>query len=315
MCSDGVMTTPPIRSRKDLLTEGLTDAEVRRLVREGALAHVHRDAYATPLPEGSDAATRHRLLIAAVVPGLGDGSVLSHVSAAAVWGLSVFPCETGRVTTTRSTPGHGKRGHLLHTRRGSLADDEVVVHDGVRVTSLARTVVDLARTHRYAWGVAWNDQALRLGCPPEALAEAVQRARRRPGNERARAALAFADARAESPLESLSRVAIAQLGYPAATLQHEIRDATGALVARSDFAWQAEGLVGEADGRLKYAQGAAGNEDGHAVMREKRREQALRAEGWWVVRWGLKEVLRPESLRRILDGGFAAAPRQRRATG
>lgn len=304
------MTPTPPLTRAALLQRGTTDAEVRRQLRSGTLERLRRNAYATPLPAGTDNDTRHRRLVTATVPELGGGTVLSHASAAVIWGLSTFPCSLTRVTVTRATAGHGKRDRLVHARQAPLAADEVVERDGVRVTSLARTVVDLARSHPYEWGVAWCDQALRLGCPLEELADAVGRARRRPGNGRARSALAFADARAESPLESLSRVAIARLGLPAPVLQFEIRTPTGDLVARSDFGWPGHRLVGEADGRAKYEPGAPGNEvEGRAVMREKRREQAVRAEGWWLVRWGMLEALHPDRLGRLLRNGFELAPK------
>lgn len=304
------MTPTPPQTRASLLNNGTTDAEVRRRLRSGELERLRRNAYVRPLPKGADADTRHRLLVAATVPDLGDQTVLSHASAAVLWGLSTFPCSLERVTVTRATAGHGKRDRLLHARQAPLADDEVAVRDGVRVTSLARTVVDLARSHPYEWGVAWFDQALRLACPPADLVEAVARARRRPGNGRARHALAFADARAESPLESLSRVAIARLGFPAPELQYEIRTPAGILVARGDFGWPEHRLLGEADGRGKYEPGAPGNEvEGRAVMREKRREQDVRAEGWWLVRWGMAEALHPERLEPLLRKGFELAPR------
>ena len=60
----------------------------------------------------------------------------------------------------------------------------------------------------------------------------------------------------------------------------------GALVARTDFAWEEHELVGEFDGKVKYGRLLRpGQEPGDAVFEEKRREDAVRAEGWGVARW------------------------------
>ena len=72
-----------------------------------------------------------------------------------------------------------------------------------------------------------------------------------------------------------------------------------------DFAEAQGGVIGEFDGALKYDGGLGRPED--VIMAEKRREQAFRDEGWWLVRWGWSELLRPaelaERVRRALDHG------------
>jgi very-short-patch-repair endonuclease len=84
-----------------------------------------------------------------------------------------------------------------------------------------------------------------------------------PGVRQAREVLALADAFAESPLESITRLALHDDGFPAPRLQQWIgRD-------RVDFYWPEYRFVLEADGRAKYE--AAAN------WEEKKREQRLRA--------------------------------------
>src|SRR5439155_5833445 len=95
----------------------------------------------------------------------------------------------------------------------------------------------------------------------------------------------FADPRAETPLESISRVAFHQLGLPAPEPQVEIWH-HGYFVARVDFLWRKQCLVGEADGKVKYAN----VEDLYA---EKRREESLRDLGLEVVRWDWAAAYRP----------------------
>lgn len=98
-----------------------------------------------------------------------------------------------------------------------------------------------------------------------------------------------------------------RVGLGPSTLQLEVRTPRGALVGRSDFGWEKEGVLGEFDGRVKYGRLLRpGQSPGDAVFEEKRREDALRDEGWGVVRWTWDElvpgVLGPR-VRRALERG------------
>ena len=65
-----------------------------------------------------------------------------------------------------------------------------------------------------------------------------------------------------------------------------MRTASGGVVGRTDFAWEEQRVVGEFDGRIKYGRLLRpGQDPGDAVFEEKRREDAIRDEGWGVVRW------------------------------
>jgi hypothetical protein len=67
----------------------------------------------------------------------------------------------------------------------------------------------------------------------------------------ARRVVAFADARAESPLESISRLRMREHGVPAPEPQVEIW-IDGRFAGRVDFYWDEYGVIGEADGWGKY---------------------------------------------------------------
>ncbi|MFP5072424.1 hypothetical protein ACLFMI_22505 [Pseudonocardia nantongensis] len=157
------------------------------------------------------------------------------------------------------------------------------------MTSIARTVVDVARTCRFEAAVAVADAALFAGTvAEEELAAAVDAAAGRRNVAGARAVLAFADARADGPGESRSRVRMARLGVPAPVLQHVICDPAGRHVGQVDFWWPGTGVVGEFDGMEKYGRSRRpGESPADAVLREKRREDALRAQPCvrTVVRW------------------------------
>lgn len=101
----------------------------------------------------------------------------------------------------------------------------------------------------------------------------------------------FASASAESPLESISRVAIFEAGLPAPELQHEwsLRDGTRAF---SDFYWPGFRIIGEADGDAKYSlgEGDASETVLASMKREKSRDQELRLLGASVIHWGWEEA-------------------------
>ena len=152
---------------------------------------------------------------------------------------------------------------------------------------------------------------------------ALQSQVRWPGVAVARQVLALADPRRESPLESWSAWAFAHTGVPAPEWQVEICEPdAGIFVARAD-SWWADGVVGEADGRSKYALAAAerggGNEAVFDVLQdERRREQRLREVGAEVVRWSTGEVLKESKARALaqrIPGAISVAQENARFTG
>lgn len=79
----------------------------------------------------------------AAVLAAGRGAVLSHASAAALW--EIRPSAAARIdVSVRSAAGRAKRPGLRIHRAGSMRDDEITEHHGIRVTTPARTLLDLA---------------------------------------------------------------------------------------------------------------------------------------------------------------------------
>lgn len=159
--------------------------------------------------------------------------------------------------------------------------------DGVPVTSVARTVVDIARAVSFERAVVIADASLALKLVDrEGLAAALVRSTGWPGSPAARRAVAFADGRVESVGESRSRVAPARCGLPEPLLQWDVIGRAGHWLARVDFGWPAFRTIGEFDGRVKYGRLLRpGQTAGDVVFEEKRREDELRDEGLGVVRW------------------------------
>lgn len=292
------------RTAAALRAEGIGPGQIRVLVGKGQLARVRRGYFAAP-DKTQSARQAHQQLIAATWPGLRSSTALSHLSAAAVLGLPLPTSGLDRVSVTRPTGGHGRRIGSLHVHEARLAAIDIVDVDGRPTTSLARTVVDLARTLPYPWAVVMCDAALRQGCPRGRLDETLARASRSPGHVQAKAALAFADPRAESPLESREYGA---QRVPKPELQFEVY-LNGRKVATCDFAWPEHGLVGEADGMQKYGTLLwPGQTAEQAVMEEKRREENIQQAGLWLVRWDWAVGTNPNALGRLVRRGFELAP-------
>lgn len=181
----------------------------------------------------------------------------------------------------------------MHIRKGRCRRPAVLV-EGVPVTSLARTVADLARTLPFEQAVVLADGAMsvkRADAPDRGDVLAVLDQRRWPGTPAARRVVAFADARSQSPGESRSRIALWRAGLPTPVLQWEVRRSDGVLVGEVDFGWPELRTVGEFDGKVKYGVLVRPGEDPADVLyREKLREDAIRAERLAVVRWGWHDL-------------------------
>ncbi len=290
--ADGVdLDAPGLHLRPRLRAAGFTDKEVRRRLDAGDLHPLRRGAYVRgTVPD--DPAERHLLLVRAALGHLTGPAVLSHASAAVLLGLPLWAVPLDRVHVVRDRRrSGGRRGRRMHVHAAPLDECETTVVAGVTVTSVARTVADLARTLPFEQAVVVADAALARGLvDPAGLDAALARSARWPGCPGARRAVAFADGRSESVGESRSRVAIARAGLPAPVPQWEVT-AAGVLVGRVDFGWPELRTVGEFDGRVKYGRLLRpGESPADAVYREKLREDALRAEDLGVVRWGWADL-------------------------
>lgn len=271
-------------SRTDARLLGWSDAALSRAVRAGTLLRLRRDQFTAAPPDA-----RH----AAIAAARGcSGSVVSHRSAAVLHGLPLVgtPPPVPDVTVQPRRTGDLRAGHLC---RATLRPEDVVVVDDVPVTSIARTVIDLGRHRPMTTMVAAADFALhhRLTTLDE-LREVLAACRGWPGAARAARALERVDPLAESPLESVSRVAFGWLHLPAPMPQRWIYDQHGVFVGRCDFYWDEYGVVGEADGAAKL-------QERGDLLAEKRRQDALERLHLIVVRWNWDDVVRTPRLLRI----------------
>jgi hypothetical protein len=233
------------------------------------------------------------------------------MSAALVHGLPYWDGLLDRVHVIRPRANGGRRGSMVHVHPAAIPDGDVVDIGGYRVTSLARTIADCARTVPYAQGVSLGDAALRIGMRREDLLEVLARRGTPRGNPRARRVAAFIDGRAESVGESSSRVALDRIGIPTPQLQWEVVDSRSGRVAFADFGWPKERTLGEFDGKIKYGRLVTSEQTaGGVIYAEKLREDWLRDLGWEVVRWGWDDLAEPEKLATRLRRAFTRGLRR-----
>ncbi len=294
--------SPDLVLRRAALAEGWSDDELQRRLARGELTRVRPGAYLAGIPD-RDPAVKHRELVTATLAALRRPAVVSHQSAAVLHGLPLWGVPLDRVHVTRRPPASSAVGRYLRCHVAGLADDDVVLVDGVPVTAPVRTVLDLARGLPFEPAVALLDAALHgRVVDPVVLGDQTAALGRVPGARAAARAVRFADGRSESVGESRSRVVLARLGMAPTTLQLAVHRDDGAFLGRADFGWEDARLLGEFDGRIKYGRLLRpGQAPGDAVFEEKRREDAFRDEDWGVVRWIWSEltpeVLGPRVLR------------------
>jgi very-short-patch-repair endonuclease len=160
-----------------------------------------------------------------------------------------------------------------------------VQRDGLRVTTVVRTIVDLCRTLPLAESVAVTDSALRRRAVTLAgLRTALCALPAGRGRDAVARVLVLADPDCGSVLESLLRVLLHQRGLRPARSQLLVRSRSGALVGRVDFAWPDVGLVVEADGFAFHA-------DRRRYREDRRRANALVLAGWRVLRFSWEDVV------------------------
>ena len=298
---------------KDSTAADIESGELRSRTRSGALVHLRRGAYASPgLRTDRD---DHLLLVRSAVAFAESLSVVSFGSAALVHDLPVPDEALRSVHLTKIRSSGGKKRPGIHIHVAPLSETDVIQVDGMSITSLDRTFVDLARVVGLDAAVAAGDVALRAGMDPAAVAEQLEVCKRRRGIRGARRAARLIDARSESYAESKSRVIMFEHGLPMPDLQAVIRAPDG-FEARVDFLWEDFGVIGEFDGRQKYGRLLRDGElPADAVYREKIREDRLRELGYIVVRWAWDDLLHPERLvARIKRALEVAASARRRST-
>lgn len=241
-----------------------------------------------------------------------SGPVFARESAAALHGLPLLNRRLERIHLHQTTPsGSGRRGDV--TVHAGAHDPDIVEKDGMRVTSPARTVLELARVLPHGEALALADAAIRPHdaasgfsgsgsalCTKSDLVAAAAASVPLRGGWSAYLVASEADPLSGSVGESIARSIFLRLGAPAPELQAAIWDERG-LVGYADFFWREFGVVGEFDGRLKYgADNPSGRAPADVVYREKLREDRIRRVSSGFVRLAWTDLGDPPRVARLL---------------
>jgi hypothetical protein len=302
--SSGTWRLAGLRTTADLLAEGKSAQQIETLIARGTLCRVRRGVYARADMVSQLMARRdgpHLLATAAALLAT-RSAVASHDSAAIIHGLEILGKPPRDIVLTKP-PGRNRarqQGARVHT--ALLPPEQMTVRYGMRVTTVARTVIDLACTVEFRAGVVTADSALHQKLVTKAELESlVAGCARQRGIQRAVDVVAFANALTESVLESIARVTFKELGLPAPELQVWVGAAE--VVGRVDFLWRQFWTVVEVDGLMKYGNPA------RAVL-QLERDRRLRDAGYEVVHLTWQQVTEnPAYVATTIRTAFARASR------
>jgi hypothetical protein len=168
----------------------------------------------------------------------------------------------------------------IETIQVGIADPDVVVRRGFRTISLPRTIFGLPSL---VDAVVVADQALHSRLVSRAqLGGWIDGRAGRKGVRRARRVLEFADAKAESPMETRLRMLLVMNGLPRPELQVDIPDETGSIVGRLDLFYQQQRLGIEYDGETHRT----------SLVQDDRRQNRLLMAGIRLLRFTAADVMR-----------------------
>jgi hypothetical protein len=255
---------------------GYADREIRRTVERGRW---HRSGFGLLEVVGRESQSGDQLVRDVVTAG--SRAVVGYAAAAKLhgWDLPALP-----PTPTVIVPP-GARAQGVRAYRARLREDDVALFGVVMVTIAARTAIDLASVLPVEKAVITLDSALRSGQVnlPELDAKSRER---RVGIRAARRALALADPSAGSVAESEARLLFHDAGLPPPLSQFAVD--LGDLMARLDFAWPAQRVLVEIDGREWHVGPGP-------FQRDRTRQNALVQAGWLVLRFTVEDIRsRPE---------------------
>jgi uncharacterized protein YjiS (DUF1127 family) len=261
-------------TRRDLLAAGVGTEAIRHRLASHRLYRMHRGVYAIGTPQ----LDRLGRWLAAVL-ACGDGAVLSHRSAAALWGL-LGPAAGPIEVTAPGRWSSRRAGIRVHGTR-SLPSAEITHTRGIPCTTVERTLIDIAGGPAPELERA-VEQAFALHLlGRNRMAEALARGSRRRGVGNLRRLLAhlLGDIPlTRSELERRFLKLVARAGLPAPIVNRHRAE------HRVDFTWPNHRLVVETDGRATH-------DNPYAFHHDRARDLDLEVAGWHVIRLSWWQVV------------------------
>jgi very-short-patch-repair endonuclease len=274
------MSQEQVVAVRQLRAMGMSNDAIHRRVDAGMLSKAFSGVYAVAI--APDELTRAGWTHAALLRHRG---VVAATSGTAATQLGIWTREDRhapiRIVTTStggSVPGGPARPRIEVRRTAYLPSSDIVMVDQMLVTSACRTLLDASRAYEPLQLTAMIDDACYLEILDlDELRIRLDESRRVAGTANLRAALDWyergsAGTRSRSEDELLRRMLEARLPMPLVN----VRGAAGLHGLECDFVWYEQRVIVEVDGR-HHAQSAAAAQDAL-------RDEALRADGWQVVR-------------------------------
>jgi very-short-patch-repair endonuclease len=257
-------------SRTQLMEIGLGRRAIGYRLACGRLHCVHRGVYAV----GHRSLSREGRWMAAVLVA-GAGAALSHRPAGAHWGLR----PTARAQIEVTSPRQSRSRPRVKVYRSFLPDDEVTRVDGIPVTTVSRTLLDLASVLQpHQLERAMEAAEVRRLSDRLSLDDLLERYPRRRGSGAIRSILVAGRLGAtvtRSELEERFLAFVKDAGLPRLEVNGSVE--AGGRTFECDCVWRADRLIVELDGHPTHAPAGA-------FERDRARDRALHAAGWRVVR-------------------------------
>jgi hypothetical protein len=256
-------------SRRQLAALGISRRAIGHRLENGRLHPLHRGVYAV----GHRVLPQNAAYMAATL--VADHAVLSHRSAAALWGIRPTERERTEITVPRALRSRPR----LQIHQARVESDERTVRHGIPVTTPARTLLDLAavlsptRLER-----AVTEAEIRRLTSPTSLDALVARHPNRPGTAAVRALLdqdriGQAITREELELRFLTFLDDERLPRPQTNAIVELSDRPRTV----DCLWPGHRLIAELDGFATHGTRRAFEQD-------RARDRALQAAGYRTIR-------------------------------
>ena len=282
--------------RSDLSDWGMDDATLRALIRRRLALRLRHGIYADVAvldAARADDTRMHVLDLSAAILSVDFPAYAFGQSAAVLHGLPLPQRVPRSLSLVRPLRSDLRALRRPSAHEISLPRLTVITHaiepatttrlDGLPVVARHLAAVSTAAQFPLDWAVGVLDAVL-WGDPTalDLLREILADWPLLRGSGTVRRALELARPGAQTILESLSRVRLCGAGLPEPRLQVPIYDEDG-LIGYVDMLWDDLGVVGEADGALKYG-------DQQALYKEKVREDRIRGKGFSFVRWGWDDM-------------------------
>ncbi len=270
------------------------------MVRDRELVKVRRGAYvAAAVWDALDEVGRFGLRGRAVVQQAKTPVVLSHASGLPEYDAPTWGFDLSDVHVTRTDGLGGRHGAGVRQHCGEMRPGDLVVLNRVPVMNPARIALETTTLGNPEASLCVANYMLhnRLTTPTELDSQYVEM-QSWPETLAAEIVLRLADPRIESIGETRTFYCCYRHSLPMPQPQFEIKDASGRVVARVDFAWPELGVFLEFDGRIKYEKLLReGERASDVVLRERDREALIcRLTGWRCIRVTWAELADPARL-------------------